>query len=74
MKISKEEILAKASKTNADVILLIDVNGEIIEEVVGITNLAKRWKADSRTIKRNILHGIPMYGYYLEYKTEQSNM
>lgn len=74
MKISKEEVLAKASKTNADVILLIDVNGEIVEEVVGITNLAKRWKADSRTIKRNILHNIPMHGYYLEYKTEQSNI
>lgn len=74
MKISKEEVLTKASKTNADVILLIDVNGEIVEEVVGITNLAKRWKADSRTIKRNILHNIPMHGYYLEYKTEQSNI
>lgn len=74
MKISKEEVLAKASKTNADVILLIDCNGKIVEEVTGITNLAKRWKADSRTIKKNILHGIPMHGYYMKYKVEQSNI
>jgi hypothetical protein len=74
MKISKEEVLAKASKTNADVILLTDSNGKIVEEIVGITNLAKRWKADSRTIKRNIIRSIPMHGYYLEYKTEQSNI
>lgn len=74
MKISKEEVLAKASKTNADTILLINNDGEIVEEVLGITNLAKRWKADSRTIKRNILHDIPMRGYHLMYKTEQSNI
>lgn len=74
-KINTAEIIKKAAEKNTKIIELRDsINGNILREVYGIKALAIEWHADIRTIKRRIDEQQPIRGYYLNYKTEQSNI